>query len=222
MKYLAIILLFVATHFVAAEDDPSEAIVDYETWLTDNGPNLSVLYNLGNAYYKSEDYGNAILSYEKALAIKPTDRKTRANLNLTRKAAGLENVRINRYGLLGALAYNRWARQLLFAAFLILLTLLIPKLKKMQAHLKPIRITRYIAIVFLLLAIAALIARRPELKRAIAVAKETKVRLSPFTTAEPVKSLVPGEMVQVIDEHKDFYQLESGWVSKQEVKKIYE
>ncbi len=39
-------------------------------------------YNLGNAYYRQEEYGLAILNYERALRIKPNFRDARQNLQL--------------------------------------------------------------------------------------------------------------------------------------------
>ena len=92
----------------------------------------------------------------------------------------------------------------------------------MDIHNKPIRIVRYISIVIFILAIAALFIRKAELNRAIVVGEDTQIRISPFATAEAVTKLEPGEMVQVLDQHKDFYQLDKGWVSDEEVKKVYE
>jgi tetratricopeptide (TPR) repeat protein len=39
-------------------------------------------YNLGNAYYKSGDIGRAILNYERALRLMPSDEDVRHNLDL--------------------------------------------------------------------------------------------------------------------------------------------
>lgn len=44
--------------------------------------NASVYYNLGNAYYRQDEFGLAILNYERALRIKPNFRDARENLAL--------------------------------------------------------------------------------------------------------------------------------------------
>jgi Ca-activated chloride channel family protein len=42
-------------------------------------------YNLGNAYFKTEDYQNAIVSYEQALKLDPQDADCKHNLELARR-----------------------------------------------------------------------------------------------------------------------------------------
>lgn len=44
------------------------------------GPSAKLLYNLGNSYYRLGEMGNAILSYERALRLDPSDKDTRYNL----------------------------------------------------------------------------------------------------------------------------------------------
>lgn len=44
--------------------------------------NGSVYYNLGNAYFKQNQLGEAILAYEKALRLVPHDREAKQNLQL--------------------------------------------------------------------------------------------------------------------------------------------
>lgn len=54
----------------------------YENGLK-GGPSLELYYNLGNAYYRLNDYGKAVLNYQRALRIDPSDSKARFNLQLT-------------------------------------------------------------------------------------------------------------------------------------------
>lgn len=42
----------------------------------------AVYYNLGNAYYRTDDIAHAILNYERALRLKPHDNDARQNLEL--------------------------------------------------------------------------------------------------------------------------------------------
>lgn len=46
---------------------------------------FEALYNLGNSRFMSGDYGAAISGYEKALELKPDDKRTKFNLNLARR-----------------------------------------------------------------------------------------------------------------------------------------
>lgn len=52
--------------------------------LLKEGQNADVYYNLGNAYYRSEEITQAILAYERALLLSPGDADIRFNLQLAR------------------------------------------------------------------------------------------------------------------------------------------
>lgn len=60
-----------------------QAINDYEQLLK-QGVNADVYYNLGNAYYRSENITKAIINYERALLLSPGDDDIRFNLQLAR------------------------------------------------------------------------------------------------------------------------------------------
>ena len=60
-----------------------QAINDYEQLLK-KGVSADVYYNLGNAYYRSENITKAIINYERALLLSPGDEDIRFNLQLAR------------------------------------------------------------------------------------------------------------------------------------------
>jgi tetratricopeptide (TPR) repeat protein len=57
-----------------------QAIEEYEKILNLGIKNYQVYYNLGNAYFRQNQLGLAILSYRRALILKPGDEDTEANL----------------------------------------------------------------------------------------------------------------------------------------------
>ena len=61
-----------------------EAIKQYEA-LLQQGVSADLYYNLGNAYYRSDNFTRAILNYERALLLEPGDRDIRHNLQLARQ-----------------------------------------------------------------------------------------------------------------------------------------
>ncbi len=63
-----------------AAQNYSEAIKIYESVLAEQGGSLSIYYNLGNAYYRDNQLGKAILNYERALRMDPADADSKANL----------------------------------------------------------------------------------------------------------------------------------------------
>ena len=60
-----------------------QAIKDYEALLK-NGASADLFYNLGNAYYRTENITKAVLNYERALLLSPSDRDIRFNLQMAR------------------------------------------------------------------------------------------------------------------------------------------
>lgn len=95
-KTLSIILLFWA--FAAMAQSPKnlmsqgnmayqkgdfEAAAKAYNAIIDAGyRNAEVFYNLGNAYYRQDEFGLAILNYERALNLKPGFRDAKENLDL--------------------------------------------------------------------------------------------------------------------------------------------
>src|SRR5256714_12486550 len=103
------------------------AIEDYESVVRagQDAPNL--FYNLGNAYFRTKDFGHAILNYERALALDPRHPEAQANLRIARdEAHALELVQsrserllafatANQYAITGAAAF--WVGIFLIAIF---------------------------------------------------------------------------------------------------------
>lgn len=56
------------------------AIEIYEAVIEEKGATAPLRYNLGNAYFRSNEIGKAILNYERALRLDPTDEDIKANL----------------------------------------------------------------------------------------------------------------------------------------------
>lgn len=62
-----------------------DAITAFEQAIsTAQDPTAAMYYNLGNAYFKSENIAPAILAYERAYRLAPADRDIRYNLDLAR------------------------------------------------------------------------------------------------------------------------------------------
>jgi len=77
------------TDFEGANDayqkgDYTTAISQYETILKSGSYSNEIYYNLGNAYYKTNNLGKAILHYERALLAAPKDVDTQFNLDIAK------------------------------------------------------------------------------------------------------------------------------------------
>lgn len=63
-----------------------EAVGLYEKIVDAGMESVPVYYNMGNAYYKMQEYPKAIYYYEKALKLDPSDDEVRANLEIANMA----------------------------------------------------------------------------------------------------------------------------------------
>lgn len=61
-----------------------EAIELYNRSIAEEGKSATAYYNLGNAYFRNDNPGKAVLSYERALKLDPTDADARQNLDFVR------------------------------------------------------------------------------------------------------------------------------------------
>lgn len=61
----------------------------YEQIIKTQGHNASAYYNLGNAYYRQNEYAKAILNYERALWLEPSDKDAAYNLEVVRSKAAV-------------------------------------------------------------------------------------------------------------------------------------
>lgn len=65
-------------------EDYARAIELYTRSIELNGHSSDIHYNLGNAYYRNGKLGKAVIEYERALRINPTNADARTNLEFVR------------------------------------------------------------------------------------------------------------------------------------------
>src|SRR5437762_10996930 len=97
-----------------------EAIAGYETLVRSGPLSANLFYDLGNAYFRTGDFGRAILSYERALALEQHHPEAAANLQIARDEARalemqqswpdryLRFASINQYSITAVVAF--WIR----------------------------------------------------------------------------------------------------------------
>ncbi len=77
-----------------------EAIASYEALVRAGQWNANLFYDLGNAYFRTRDFGRAILNYERALALDNHHPEATANLQIARdeaRALELQPTKLERY-----------------------------------------------------------------------------------------------------------------------------
>ena len=87
-----------------AEADYATAIHVYEQLLETYGESSAIYYNLGGAYYKMDEIARAILNYERALLMDPSNADVKFNLELARSKA------VDKNAIVSELFFVRWYR----------------------------------------------------------------------------------------------------------------
>ena len=83
-----------------AQGNFKEAIIAYEALVHAGQWNANLFYDLGNAYFRTRDFGRAILNYERALALDQRHPEATANLQIARdesRALELQQTRLERH-----------------------------------------------------------------------------------------------------------------------------
>lgn len=108
-----------------------QAIKDYEALLK-QGASAALYYNLGNAYYRSENITRAVLNYERALLLSPGDRDIRFNLQIAQAKTIDKIVPESEMffftwyrSLVNLMSVDGWARTALVSLTLVIILLLV-------------------------------------------------------------------------------------------------
>jgi len=106
MQTLAGEHLFMQGNEEYANENYSVAISLYDSILINQMESSELYYNLGNCYYKTQDWANAIWHYEKSLQLEK-NKKTLQNLELTKLQI------IDRIEPMPQLFYKKWLNNLI-------------------------------------------------------------------------------------------------------------
>ncbi len=181
-----------------------EAIADYEALVRSGETNANLFYDLGNAYFRTGDRGNAILNYERALALNPRHPEANANLQIVRdeaRALELPQGRLERYiGLATAnqftiaAAITFWLAAFCFAALIYARR----------------RTGRLIALSILSLSIfafcvgAVVLLEKQNKTRAIVTGDEVQARVATADSANSVLALPAGSELRILSTRGDW------------------
>jgi tetratricopeptide (TPR) repeat protein len=183
-----------------------EAISGYEALIRAGQWSANVFYDLGNAYFRTGDFGRAILNYERALALEQHHPEATANLQIARDEAHaleiqpssperyLQFASVNQYSIAAATAF--WLA--IFAMFALIF--------------KRRRSTRAIAVsICCLLALAVAVYAIFTLERgskgqalAVVTGKDVQARLATADTANSVLALPVGSEIKILSTRGDW------------------
>jgi tetratricopeptide (TPR) repeat protein len=201
-----------------------EALQIYNRIMTENGVSAPLLYNIGNCHAQSGSIGLAILNYERALRLTPGDSDIRGNLDLLRKKQGLFQEKIpptERLGLL--LRLDQWT--MAASTAYLLFTLINLAGLRFFNNRKALRWANGICLLLLIIALTGILAQYRQRDEAVVVGSDTRLFLSPFSSAAPLGTIQEGRVVRQSTKHGDYVLVaddtgRSGWIESQVIEPI--
>jgi tetratricopeptide (TPR) repeat protein len=229
MKALSAILtafLFLLAGSQSDSAGSADAIRDLERMVENKQYSTELFFNLGNAYFKDNKIGPAILSYERALWLDPSDPDARANLKFVRNTAGLfESPKVWWQMVPGWASLNAWGWTASISWFLLSIALVLRGWRReprWASVLKPV-----IAVLAVTLAVSAasLVIRIPDMNRAVVLTADAPLRMAPAVKSPAPTTLRAGDLVRVESRRGSYYYLETedgktGWATDHEVEPI--
>ncbi|HSI85417.1 MAG: tetratricopeptide repeat protein [Candidatus Methylacidiphilales bacterium] len=217
---------FTRANKLYAEQKYTEAIEGYEDILKQNGYSANVLFNLGNACLKDKQFGRAILNYERAIRVDPSDPEIHKNLVIARQEAGLPPIKVPWWlALLRHHSWDEWAYAV-SASFTLMwivggLAWWRPDLCRLLGVSKEgeIRFWRagvaFLALSTFILSAFLAVSLQPRLDGV--VLKAGPALISPLENAGDLYQLREGEIVNVEGKRNDYfyarnYEGKGGWI----------
>ena len=209
------------------------AVVVYQKILDAGMESVPVYYNMGNAYYKLQEYPMAIYCYEKALKLDPSNEDVQTNLaianaSIVDKIEAVPQLFIVRWwrGMRSSLSGDGWA-WCSIGAFALLLLMLFLFLRARKVGLR--KLGFFMGLVFLV-AFALSVVFAVQLKhiadtqdQAIVMTPTVTVKSSPSTNSVDLFVLHEGAKVEVMDAQGEWAQIRIangsvGWLEVSEIR----
>jgi len=207
----------------------------YEETLTKEGIAPELYYNLGNAYYNSNEIGQSILNYERALRLSPTYSDAKFNLELAQQKV-IDNIIqaptffLIRWieNLIKLMTSNQW----FVVSFIVFILFLLATFLFVFGSSRQFRKTSfYFGVIFLLISFVSVIfsgVRKDQLenhREAIVMQGVVTVKSSPDKSGTDLFQLHEGTKVNVKSTLGQWTEIvlgngNVGWVEDQTIEKI--
>lgn len=240
MRFLVLLCLFLGLVTSVAGDsfedanrlyekgDYAGATVEYRQMLDKGQASPALYFNLGNALFRSGDFGLGIWCYRQAYRLAPRDPDIRANLQFSRKevAGAFAPEGKGWKPIFHLLAVSEWNWVLAIALGILFALLAFREHLRTRAGvlLWPIRIFGVMAPALLVLCCVGHLAWHAD-DEAVVVAEKLDARYGPLEDSKTAFSLLDGEEVTITGTKADWVQIvntsgQSGWVIADTLQRI--
>jgi len=225
---------FSATNFEKGNDAYAKelysiAIQNYLEELANDNQSAELYYNLGNAYYKTNELGEAIWAYEQALKLDPSNKDYANNLSF------VNNLTVDKLAT-QAKGIGTWLNKFLFQfppnfwfymsiVFSILTVISLYLFFTPSTHLIN-NISLFTSVVFGLLLIFSFTTsvlhqnRLTNTTKVVIIKPQAKILTAPKTESTTAFQLHEGAQLNLLSTHEDWLEIslnsKTGWIQKNE------
>ncbi|MEL7020142.1 MAG: tetratricopeptide repeat protein, partial [Bacteroidota bacterium] len=213
----------------------AEAIQLYESILAQQMFSASLYYNLGNSYYRSNELGKAILNYERALRLHPSDADIQHNLKVAKRQlvddfGEIDAFFLNRWwsGVANRLSSTVWATLGLLLLWLAVggaITWLLAQQRGQRKRGFLIGTGMLILGLLSFLLANSRYDNEQDSEMAIVMKQQIVVRAAPDADSAPILEMHEGSKVRLLDQLGKWYKVrltngEQGWLSEDSLEKV--
>jgi tetratricopeptide (TPR) repeat protein len=204
-----------------------EAIFGYEALVHARQLSATLFYDLGNAYFRTGDFGRAILNYERALALERHHPEATANLQIARdeaRALELQQSRPERYLQFASVSQYSIAAAIAFWLAVFVIIMLIFARRRSATLIATLIVCLLISAVS---AYAVYMLERGTKGSALAVVtgKDVQARLATADTANSILALPPGSEIKILSTRGDWIYAAlpnslRGWIPAKDAQQV--
>ena len=223
--------LFEQANSFYAQEKYEDAILLYDSIQQSGLQSTELFYNIGNAYYKLQDWPHCILYYEKALKLDANNEDALHNLELAQlkivdKIESIPPLFFEKWitSIISFLKMDYWA---ILCTFLLWLSFLVFGIKKLSHFQLP----KNLLIVLLIFSFFTFIfadrqfQQKSKQKTAIIVSSSLIVKSAPSFSANDLFSLHSGSKILITDQIGQWIHIRltngnKGWILKEDCKEI--
>ena len=204
------------------------AINLYDSILSSGYASSEIFYNLGNCYYKKQDWANAIWHYEKALKLDSKNKKAKDNLEITQLKI------VDQIESFPKLFYQIWWNKIItsfntktwqiLAIICIWIVLIVQIVTRLRSK-KTTNLVRFLSLLSIVLFCIALFSfkEKQSVNEAIIFSSSVVVNSAPSNNSTNLFTLHLGSKVEIIDQIGNWINIKlvngnSGWIKESECK----
>jgi tetratricopeptide (TPR) repeat protein len=211
------------------------AIDNYESIINNGEHSAEVYFNLGNAYYKSNNIASSIYFYEKALKLKPNDSEISNNLRFAQNMTIDEIAETPQVGfgriynnLVNTFSFDNWAKVAVVGGFMCVILFLLYYFS-INTNFKRITfIGSFIGVVVAVFSLFMAFQKQnfdSSFNEAIIFAKAIDIKSEPNSDSSNLFRLHEGTKVKIIDNLLGWNQIEiadgqKGWIPSESIKQL--